>query len=326
MTAAAQLANIDSPPDIALMPDEPAVAAAAAALRTGVAALKFYEPAALIGEVEPVHQYRVTLRRLRAAIELLAGLLHGSRLRYYRLELPLLGHSAGAVRDCDALGELVRKNAASLDPAIARALVPAYQTLSDQRVAALRQFAQMLHSSRYVKLIERLNSPLLRRIPAEEILAQRVPAMIRPVISGALRAGARLTAVSSPTAFHRLRIRLKRVRYSFEMFDAISGKQTSRALKRLKRMQEILGEQQDLVTTAAWMRQFARQPTLTGDTLLAAGAMLQLTTERRAEVAAEAFRRWQKFQHSAVLRKAQREIAERTGARRPAVPEEEGAA
>ena len=293
-------------------------------MRTGVAALKFYEPGTLAGAIEPVHQFRVTLRRIRAAVELLATVLHGSRLRYYRAELPLVGHSAGAVRDCDALAELVRKHAAELDPLVARALTPAYQALADQRVAALRQMGQFLRSARYARLIDRLGNPLTRRIPADVTIAQLAPALVRPIVTSAARVGSRLTAVSPAPAFHRLRVRLKRVRYTLEMLDALSGRQTAKALKRLKRLQEVLGEQQDLVTMAAWMRQFARQPALTGETLLAAGAMLQLTSARREKVAATAFRRWQKLERSAVLRKAQAEIAATTCARIRTATDEAG--
>lgn len=324
MTAASRAANVAGPPVIALAPDEAAVAAVARALRMGVAALDYYAPRALAGEVEPVHQFRVTLRRLRATVELVASVLHGSRLSYYRAELPLVGHTAGVVRDCDALAELVRQHAAGLDPAIARALLPAYQALADQRVAALRQLGHLLRSQRYARLIDRLNSPLLRRVPEQVTIAQLVPAMVRPIVSGALRVGARLSAGSPAPAFHRLRVRLKRVRYTLEMLDELAGRQTSRALKRLRRMQEVLGEQQDLVTTAAWTRRFAQQPALTGETLLAAGALLQLAGERREEVAAAAFRRWQKLQRSAVLRKAQAEIAAAARARIRAVDSEEG--
>jgi len=316
--------KIEGPPVISLVLDEAVVAAAAHALQAGLAALKYYEPGALAGEVEPVHQFRVTLRRLRAAVELLANVLHGSRLSYYRAELPLVGHSAGAVRDCDALAELVRKHAAGLDPTIARALTPAYQTLADHRVAALRQMGQFLRSQRYARLLERLHSPLTRRFPEQVTVAHLAPAMLRPIVSGAVRAGGRLTATSPPPAFHRLRIRLKRVRYAFEMLDQLSGRQTSKALKRLRRMQEVLGEQQDLVTTGAWMRQFAQQPALSGETLLAAGALLQLTSERREKVAATAWRRWKKLQRSAILRKAQMEIAATSRARLRAATDEAG--
>jgi CHAD domain-containing protein len=153
-------------------------------------------------------------------------------------------------------------------------------------------------------------------------LAHMASAMLRPIVSGALRVGGRLTGASPAPAFHRLRVRLKRVRYAFEMLEALAGKQTSKALKRLKRMQEILGEQQDLVTTATWMKQFAQQPVLTGETLLAVGAMLQLTSSRRDTVAALALRRWQKLEHSTVMNKAQAEIAATTRAITRTVQEE----
>jgi CHAD domain-containing protein len=316
--------KIEGPPVILFAPDEAITVAAVRALRAGVALLKHHEAGTLAGEVEPVHQFRVTIRRLRAAIELLVGVLHGSRLSYYRSELPFFGHSAGAVRDCDALAELVRHHAAELDPGIARALIPAYQTLADRRVAALRETGQLIRSPRYARLIERLNNPLARRLPDQTTVAQMAPAMLRPIVSSAVRVGARLTEGSPPPAFHRLRIRLKRVRYAFEMLDPLSGKQAAKALKRLRRMQEVLGEQQDLVTTAAWMRQFARQPMLTGETLLAAGAMLQLASERREKVAAAAWKRWNKLRDSAILSKALKEFAEMSRIRMLAVSGAEG--
>lgn len=284
-------------------------AAAAYALRTGVAALKYYEPAAVEGEVEPVHQFRVTLRRLRAAVELFAGVLHGARLRYYRTELPLVGHSAGAVRDCDVMADLLRTHTGALDPTIARALTAAYQALGDHRVAMLRQMGQLIRSRRYARLIERLEQPLTRRLPEQVTVTRMAPAMLRPIVGSALRTGGRLTAESSPPAFHRLRVRLKRVRYSFEMLDQLAGRQTAKALKRLRRMQEVLGDQQDLINTGAWVLRFSREPALGGETLLAAGALLQVTQERRDALAATALRRWQKLERSALLRKVLREIA-----------------
>jgi CHAD domain-containing protein len=238
--------------------------------------------------------------------------------------LPFFGHSAGAVRDCDALAELVRHHAAALDPGIARALIPAYQTLADRRVAALRETGQLIRSPRYAQLIERLNNPLLRHIPDQITVAKLAPTMLQPIVSSAMRVGARLTAESSPAAYHRLRIRLKRVRYAFEMLDPLSGRQAAKALKRLRRMQEVLGEQQDLVTTAAWMRQFAQQSMLTGETLLAAGAMLQLASERREKVAATAWKRWSKLRESAILSKAQKEFAETSRIRMLAASGAEG--
>jgi CHAD domain-containing protein len=302
-------ASIARPAPILLTPEAPVAEAASHALELGLAALKFYEPAALAGEVEGIHQFRVALRRLRAAVELFAPILHGSRLRFYRAELPLVGRCAGTVRDADVLRELIRANAAALDPALTRALIPAYQALADTRVAAMRDLTRLLGSKRYARMIARLAPALTRKLPSEVTLLRRAPQLMRSLSRASLRSGARLAAESPPVMFHRVRVRLKRLRYALEMLDQLAGKRTSKTLKRLRRMQEELGEHQDLVNTATWLRQFARGQ-LQPETLLATGALLQFVGERRAKVADRAARRWKKFVRGGILLKAAIEIGE----------------
>jgi hypothetical protein len=48
---------------------------------------------------------------------------------------------------------------------------------------------------------------------------------------------------------------------------------------------------------------------LAPETLLATGALIQFTGERRAAVAAQAFKRWRKFSRTRVMTAAQEEIA-----------------
>jgi CHAD domain-containing protein len=296
------------PPQISLAPDACAVTAAMEAFAAGVAALHFYERGALLGEVDAVHQFRVSIRRLRAAVELLAPVLHGARVRFYRRELPVVGRAAGAVRDCDALAELIRKNSEALDPLTARALTPAYQTLADQRVAAMRELIAFMNSPRYREVVARLSPTLTRKLPASVTVLARAPMFIRPVVRTAGRAGARLAADSPPPVFHNLRTRLKRLRYSIEMLDRLAGKRTSKALKRLRLMQEELGELQDLVNTASWLRGFGKRPAVPPETLIATGALLQFVSHRRVKVAERACRHWKKFEHGALMDKAVTEI------------------
>jgi CHAD domain-containing protein len=301
-------AALARPPQLLLAPGDAAADAAAGALAAGAAALSFYEPHARAGEIEAVHQFRVTVRRLRAAVDLVAPLVHGSRLRFYRRELPLLGRTAGAVRDCDALAELVRKNSAALEPQLARALLPTYQALADRRVDALRALNAFIASKRYRILLARLAPALTRTLPATVTILTRAPTLLQPVARAAERAGSRLAADSSPMVFHNLRTRLKRTRYAVEMLDQLAGKRTAKTLKKLRAMQEELGDLQDLVTTTAWLRDFATDPALPPETLIATGALIQYLTQRRATVAAQAFRRWKKFAQSAALGKAMSEI------------------
>jgi len=317
----AAIASIARPVPISLNPEAPVAEAAAHALELGLAALKFYEPSALAGEIEGIHQYRVSIRRLRAAVELFAPILHGSRVRFYRRELPLVGHCAGAVRDADVLREVLRTNAAMLDPALTRALIPAYQALADTRVAALRDLNRLLSAKRYARIITRLAPTLTRKFPPEVTLLRRAPQLLRSLSRSGLRAGARLGTESPPLMFHRLRVRLKRLRYALEMLDQIAGKRTSKAVKRLRRMQEELGDHQDLVNATVWLRQFARGQ-LQPETILATGALLQFVGERRVKVADRAARRWKKFVQGGILIKAVNEIAELAHARKPVEPTE----
>ena len=296
-------------PELSLAPDLPVTAAASRALELGLGAIKFYEPRALRGEIEGIHQFRVAVRRLRAAVELFAPVLHGSRVRFYRTELPLVGHCAGAARDADVLQQLIRADSAALEPAIARALIPTLQALADTRSAALREMTRFLQSKRYARLCERLAPALTHKFPPDVTVRQLAPKLVRSIIRASLRAGSRLTPESPPTAFHRLRVHLKRLRYALEMLDQLSGRRTAKAVKRLRRMQDELGVHQDLVNTGAWIRQLARAQHQ-AETLLAAGALLQFISERRVKIAARALRQWKKIEHSRILNKALDEIAE----------------
>src|SRR5882757_9143463 len=54
------------PPRVVIAPDWSIADAAGLALATGLAAVKHYESDAVSGEIESVHQMRVSVRRLRA--------------------------------------------------------------------------------------------------------------------------------------------------------------------------------------------------------------------------------------------------------------------
>lgn len=308
----------EAPPPIRLPAESPVAEAVSNALGTGVSWLNFYEPTARSGDVEGIHQFRVTVRRLRATVELAAPVLHATRVRYYRAELPAAGHCAGAVRDCDVMGGLLRQHCAALDPVNARALTPAFQALADNRVVALREMIGFIGSRRYARLTARLAPTLTRKFPPEITTRVLAPALLRPLLRSAQTAGSRLAIDSPPPVYHRLRVRLKRVRYAFEMLGDGTGKRTAKALKRLRRIQDELGEHQDLVNTGLWLREFASRAPVAPETLIATGALIQFTGERRVKVAAKAFKRWQKFVHGSALTGAQEEITKL--ASQPATP------
>ncbi len=287
--------------------------AARQALESGLAALQFCTRGTLAGETDAIHQFRISIRKLRVAVELFAPLLHGSRVRIYRFGLARIGAAAGAVRDCDVIADLIRENTRRLDPELARALLPMYQSLTDRRLRTMRAMHDLLCSKYFSQLSERLANPLTRKTNLDQSLRLLSAILLKPLIRGVGRAGSGLGPASPPSAFHRLRIRVKRLRYAFEMFDQISGKRIAKALKRLRRIQQELGEYQDLSSASIWVREFASHRLVDSpETLVASGSLLQLFNQRREKLAARSLKIWDKLKLERAMIKASAEIDQLT--------------
>jgi CHAD domain-containing protein len=291
-------------------PDLPLAEAVRLTLATGIAAMMYHEAAAIAGEIEPLHQMRVATRRLRAIVQLFAGAIHGSRIRIYRRDLPWLGQAAGAVRECDVIEALIRECGGRLDPALAGALTPLCDALAADRNSAHSRFVAELHTKRYARMCELIANPLLRRVLPSTDAVCNAPAMIAPIANSVRKAGKRMSRDAPPEVFHRLRVRIKRLRYGFEMLSGMGGKRARKALIRLEQMQELLGLHQDAVVTMAWLRGYAGVTVgAPPETLMAAGAMLQALIVQREKLATRACRLWRKIERSNVIDDALSEIA-----------------
>jgi CHAD domain-containing protein len=299
------------PSKIVLSPDDPLGDAARAAIAQGVEALKQMRAGATAGDVESLHQLRVATRRLRAAIELFAGVLHGSRVRVYKRDLPWLGQAAGMVRECDVAGELIRARSAKLDPQMAEALTPIYDALAERRKAEHQAFLAVTNSKRYVLLLERLSQPMIRKVDAGTTVRGKGAVMIRPIARSVVRAGSKLAEDSPPEWFHSLRVRVKRLRYALEMLTPLGGKRHKKALARLEATQDILGLYQDGIATVAWLRSHCDSGVVPPATLLAAGALIQSLLKRQRKLAARCLKRWKRVERSGIIREATAEIGRR---------------
>lgn len=296
------------PRKISLSPDNTVEAALRTAISTGLAMMRGEEPAALAGEVEPLHQFRVATRRLRTAVELFAPFMHAARVKMYRRDLRFIGNTAGAVRECDVIAQLIRAQAVKLDPQFSGALEPCYEAIAQSRAAAHQTFADMIGSKRYNRMVERISNPLVRKNGINNHVRECAPAMLVPMVQGVMRTGERLDEDAPVALFHRMRIRVKRMRYALEMFSAFGSKRHKKAMARLAEMQELLGTHHDLVTAALHLRTFADTEGVAAPTLLATGAMIDSLGKRQRKVAARCVKRWKKAERSDIIRKAAAEI------------------
>jgi CHAD domain-containing protein len=298
-----------APPRIRLNPDEPVAEAVQRSLQLGLEALSAYLPEVLKGEIEPLHQMRVTTRRIRVLVEMFARVIHGARVRIYRRELRWLGQSAGGLRECDVTEALLRSRSSRIDPAVADALAPIYETLSSRRRLEHEKIVEMLKGPRYRTLTARLAKTPVRKLPPTTTVAVMAPEMVRGLSRGVNRAGAKLAPDAEPAAFHHLRVRIKRLRYALEMLDELGGKRSHRAVRRLGRMQTTLGDFNDVTIAIAWLRQYAEESTAPPAALLAAGAFIQSLGKRQRKLAARSLKEWKRLDRSGIIREALDEIA-----------------
>src|SRR5258707_1219119 len=87
--------------------DEPAALTVRSAIATHLRSLEATEDGVRAGEVEPIHQLRVSTRRLRVSFALFAPLVPKALARLFERELAWLGSTVGVVRDLDVLNEAI---------------------------------------------------------------------------------------------------------------------------------------------------------------------------------------------------------------------------
>lgn len=208
------------------------------------------EPAA-----EGIHQLRVALRNLLTLWWLYRPLMGTEEYARHRGCLKSIASAAGKARDYDILIELLRRH----DKCSAAGIAAIYVA----REAALQAGREILSPAH-------IQTCLLKTLTQTEASVRAKP---RPLRLGAL-AEARVAksrrqlhrrikwtiAANRPDieAFHDVRKAGKKTRYLLELFEPLLPKDHHRLLKRLKKIQQPLGELNDLAASESLLRQNLR--------------------------------------------------------------------
>ena len=291
--------------------DEPAALTLRSALGVHLRALAAAEDGVRAGEVEPVHQLRVATRRLRATLALFNPLVPKALSRFAERELAWLGTAVGSVRDLDVLDGAIADLAKRLEPELRGTLGPIAVAIRERRAVAADALVKTLASSRCRRLRTRIATFAGSRLPAttDGRLGELAPRLLRPILRSTVRAGRRVNAEASPAEVHRLRVRVKRLRYALETLRGSEDKATGKLLRRLVRLQDLLGDYQDAVTQSAWLRTHAEATLLAPGPLLGVGALLQLLARRARRRRKRFPERWQQFDQQKLHRRVLDELA-----------------
>ncbi|MCA6106299.1 CYTH and CHAD domain-containing protein [Bradyrhizobium cenepequi] len=204
---------------------------------------------------EGVHQMRVGLRRLRAAISLFAKVLPHARTGAVKRELKWLTGELAPAREIDVfIKEQVEP--ITLDRALSRGGEAIKDEFGEKRAHAFARAKKAVNSERFRRLpVDTLEwielkpaSPAKHGdVPIEKFATDVLHRRTRK----ARKEGQRLDRLS-PRARHKLRIRIKKIRYAVDFFEGLfPAKRERKRLKRLsshlKKIQDALGALNDFV-------------------------------------------------------------------------------
>lgn len=232
------------------------------AIATSVARLVTYDPAARLGEdPEGVHQARVATRRLRSDLRTFQSLLDKQWATGLSDELRWLGDVFGAVRDADVLLERLEAKVVEL-PETDRE--PAKRLLDHLRTDHERGRDRMLsalRSDRYYALLDQLVAAaarprlLLRVDDTDDTdVLRRLARRPWKHLATAVHA---LGDDPTDLALHGVRIRAKRARYAAEAVAPAFDKPARTFARAVTDLQDVLGEHQDAIVAAEWLRRAA---------------------------------------------------------------------
>lgn len=296
LQAGGAAASAPPPLPATIDPAERADAAVRQVCRRLLATLQANEPGMLAEtDTEFLHDYRVAVRRTRTVLGQMGGVFPARVTERFRRGFRELAQATSAARDGDVF-------LLALDDLDAQLPAPMQGQLAPLRDAVARRTRQA-----HVRLKARLDSAAHRRSmtawasfldrppprrPGQEAARQPIAALagrrVWKLYRKLIREGRAITPESPPAALHELRKSAKRLRYQMESFGSLfPPEQISPLMRRLKALQNRLGEYQDLGVQAGHLRELAdelRTGQAPTPTLLAIGALLGLFHKREIQL------------------------------------------
>src|SRR5208283_4037542 len=184
---------------------------------------------------------------------------------------------------------------AKIDPDLKAAVAPMIAALDERRKSEHAKLYDLLASKRYRTLIAKLSRPAIKKIGGDRILGIVAAQLIRPATHSAARLGRKLADDAPAPVFHKLRVRIKRLRYELEMMAQLGAKRQKRTLARLEAMQELLGLYHDVTVASAWLLSYAETSGAPPRTMLAAGALIQSLDSRESKLRRRCMRAWRQI-------------------------------
>lgn len=243
-------------------------------------------------DVEGVHKFRVTTRRLQAALDLLQFDKDPLRIRGMKKQLRRCRRSLSRVRNYDVFLMLIENEAASTRQIDSASLEKLNAAFKSRRGLRYSQARKRFERADFVDLASRLGvAPGLEGgdlasgvVDGDETALEikaRAAARLEQRLGELQFMAAQSYATTDPQKVHQLRIAAKRMRYLVETVSEMGLGDAGQALGWLKTLQDRLGDWHDLaalegeIINVVGRRKFIRKH------LNESGSMIQLAARLR---------------------------------------------
>ena len=216
---------------------------------------------------EFLHDFRVAVRRTRAGLSQIKGILPANINAYYADFFSWLGQITGPTRDLDVYLLNFERYKSSLPDSIREDLNPLYDFLLIKQQKAQKELAKKLQSDKYLSTLSEweqyLKEPSYKK-PLEQnaklTIKELADRRIWKVFTRVLQEGDAITGLSPAEALHDLRKSCKKLRYLMEFFQSLYPEQQIKHLiKNLKGLQEVLGDFQDYAVQEQNLKLFSEE-------------------------------------------------------------------
>ncbi len=264
------------------------------------------QPAGLGGDAEGVHQMRVAIRRLRAALMLFKPHLEEHATARFDALLRRFGKVFGEARDWDVFRLQILPEALDAADAAGWRVLLEDPAMARQE-AAHQRFVQQLREPPFTGLVlglaawveqGRTMSGLLGDKALQQPLALVCPPLLDRLAQKVERRGRHIDR--SDADRHALRKSLKKLRYAIGYVQSLYPREPAkRYLRACKKLQQVLGDINDTVAATALADDLAdaTRPDLTP----AIGALATSLDRRRVLALQDLPKRWKAFQGAEIL-------------------------
>jgi len=265
------------------------------------------------GKAAGVHALRIAIRRLRVVVRLGAPVLPSRDVALVVEDLEWLGDVSGALRDLDVLVTALDDLDRGGSPIVERGLAHLRRYVAEVRTAARSALDEALAGPRVSRLktgLASLAAASTRRNAGELGTAAD---LVRPSWRKLRRAGRGISKDASPETLHRLRVRVKQVRYGLETVAPKPPKAVAAMGRRLVKLQRLLGTHHDAAAQQSWLQAEVAALASHPEALVAVGVADEWLRRRARRAARAVPKAWARLDRPRLVTAMWRELTERGG-------------